>query len=922
MRHYIAIIVFLTCTLTLSAQKKPLDHSVYDAWQSVGATAVSPRGNILTYEVNPQEGDGFLVIKNVRQKKELTIPRGYRAQILDNEQQVVCLIKPFFKDTRQAKIKKKKAEDMPKDTFAIVDTRTFTVKKFASVQGYQLGKHAVDVVAFLSADTAIIPKKERTNKDIGRPLLVYSFATGIIDTLKHVDKYQFDKYGKALAVTIKEKKNKMLVARYGVDDRTLRYVRDTMVYYSLPQFDETAGRALYVQAADTLSSGSKHGELMIMEMLDGKLKSRKLIGLDHLKNLPEGWGITENSRPSFSENGKRIFVGIQPYQQPKDTTLVPFETAGLDIWNYNAPEIPPMMKANLQRDLSRTMLAVYDSQQQRLIPLTTSPYDRVSLAEKGNAPYALSVDHSKSVVASQWDMQGEQTVSLVNLNNGQRKEIITGRVDRCAVSPAGNYVVWYDAPERCWMVYDTHAGSSKVLSAAIPTNMWNEEDDHPMMPEAYGIAGWTQQDQEVLIYDRYDIWKVNPANGNTVCLTKGQGREKKHTYRYVPLKDAEEEPFIRPTETLSLSVFDNVTKKNGYATVNVSKPAVPQILALEGYTYATPMKAKDAEVYLYKKGNFQNPMDLYMASSFGKNEQQLSSINPQQKDYLWGTAELFHWYAYDGTPLDGLLYKPENFDENKKYPVMIYFYEKRSESLYQYYSPAPSRSTVNIAFYCSRGYLVFVPDIVYHAGTPGESAYNCIVSGAEALAKNKWVDKENMAIQGQSWGGYQVAYLITRTNMFKAAGAGAPVANMTSAYGGIRWQSGMSRQFQYEQSQSRIGRDLWSGIELYMENSPLFKLPHVQTPVLIMHNDGDGAVHWYQGIEMFMGLRRLGKPAWLLEYNNEEHNLKERRNSKDLSIRLQQFFDHYLKGAPEPAWMRYGIPTSKKGQYFGFENAE
>ena len=921
MKHYIAISILLTCTLSLSAQKKPLDHSVYDGWQTVGPAAVSPRGNILTYEVNPQEGDGFLVIRNVRQKKEVTIPRGYRATILDNEQQVVCLIKPFFKDTRQAKIKKKKAEDMPKDTLAIIDAKTFSIKKFASVQSYQLGKHAVDAMAFLSADTAIIPKKERTNKDIGRPVMVYFFATGITDTLRHIDKYQFDKYGKALAVTIKEKKNKMLVARYGVDDRTLRFVRDTMVYYSLPQFDESADRALYVQAADTLTSGSKHGELMIMEMINGKLESRKLVSIDQQKKL-SGWGITENSRPSFSENGKRIFVGIQPYQPPKDTTLVSFETAGLDIWNYNAPEIPPMMKVNLQRDLARTMLSVYDERQQQLIPLTLSPYDRVTLAEKGNASYALSVDRTKTIVATQWDMQGEQTVSLVDLSNGQRKEIVTGKVDRCAVSPAGKYVVWYDAPERRWMVYDVNGGTRKVLSAAIPTCMWDETDDHPMMPEAYGIAGWTQHDQEVLIYDRYDIWKVNPSTGTTVCLTKGQGREKQLTYRYVPLKDAEEEPFIRPTESLILSVFDNVTKKNGYASVNVNKPAAPQLLALEGYTYAIPMKAKDAEVYIYKKGNFQHPMDLYLSSSLGKNEQKLSSINPQQKDYLWGTAELFHWYAYDGTPLDGLLYKPENFDENKKYPVMIYFYEKRSENLYTYYSPAPSRSTVNIAFYCSRGYIVFVPDIVYHAGTPGESAYNCIVSGAEALAKNRWVDKENMAIQGQSWGGYQVAYLITRTNMFKAAGAGAPVANMTSAYGGIRWQTGMSRQFQYEQSQSRIGRDLWNGIELYMENSPLFKLPNVQTPVLIMHNDGDGAVPWYQGIEMFMGLRRLGKPAWLLEYNNEEHNLKERRNSKDLSIRLQQFFDHYLKGAPEPAWMRYGIPTSKKGQYFGFENAE
>ena len=253
--------------------------------------------------------------------------------------------------------------------------------------------------------------------------------------------------------------------------------------------------------------------------------------------------------------------------------------------------------------------------------------------------------------------------------------------------------------------------------------------------------------------------------------------------------------------------------------------------------------------------------------------------------------------------------------------MMIYFYEKNSENLYTHYPVQPSWSIINIPFYVSRGYLVFVPDIVYMRGLPGESAVNCIVSGAESLTRFPWVDADNMAIQGQSWGGYQVAYLITRTGMFKAAGAGAPVSNMTSAYGGIRWESGSSRQGQYEQGQSRIGRDLWNGTELYIENSALFRLPEVTTPVLIMHNDADGAVPWYQGVEMFMGLRRLGKPAWLLEYNNEAHNLRERRNRKDLTIRLQQFFDHYLKGAPEPAWMRDGVPSAKKDYYFGYEEA-
>jgi len=250
---------------------------------------------------------------------------------------------------------------------------------------------------------------------------------------------------------------------------------------------------------------------------------------------------------------------------------------------------------------------------------------------------------------------------------------------------------------------------------------------------------------------------------------------------------------------------------------------------------------------------------------------------------------------------------------------MIYFYEQHSYNLYSYFTPAPSRSTINIPFYVSRGYIVFTPDIHYTVGYPGRDAYNAVVSGAEALSAFSWIDKDNMAIQGQSWGGYQVAQLITQTNMFKAAGAGAPVSNMTSAYGGIRWESGRSRQYQYEQTQSRLGATMTDSLNLYIENSPVFFVKNIETPLLIMHNDNDGAVPWYQGIELFMSMRRHGKPAWMLQYNNEGHNLIHRRNTKDLSIRMQQFFDHYLKGEPAPIWMTRGVPAIDKGKTWGYD---
>jgi len=265
-------------------------------------------------------------------------------------------------------------------------------------------------------------------------------------------------------------------------------------------------------------------------------------------------------------------------------------------------------------------------------------------------------------------------------------------------------------------------------------------------------------------------------------------------------------------------------------------------------------------------------------------------------------------------PASGVLYLPENFDPNKKYPLLLYFYETHTNTLHSYIPPAPTGSRLNISFYVSRGYVVLSPDIHYTIGYPAKSCYDYVVSAAKQLSNESWIDARNIGIQGQSWGGIQVAQLITMTNLFKAAWAGAPVANMTSAYGGIRWESGLNRQFQYEMTQSRIGATLWQRQDLYLKNSPLFGVPKISTPLVIMANDADGAVPWYQGIELYTGLRRLGKPCWMLNYNDDDHNLTRLPNKMDLSIRMRQFFDYYLNQGTLPAWMSEGIEAREKGK--------
>jgi dipeptidyl aminopeptidase/acylaminoacyl peptidase len=258
-------------------------------------------------------------------------------------------------------------------------------------------------------------------------------------------------------------------------------------------------------------------------------------------------------------------------------------------------------------------------------------------------------------------------------------------------------------------------------------------------------------------------------------------------------------------------------------------------------------------------------------------------------------------------PLSGILIKPENFDPQKKYPMIVYIYEQLSQGLHRFVNPGPGTS-INTSFYASNGYLILMPDIVYTIGYPGQSALKCVLPAIQAVVDRGFVNEQAIGIQGHSWGGYQIAYMVTQTNRFRAAAPGAVVANMTSAYSGIRWGSGLPRQHQYEHTQSRIGGSLWEYPMRYLENSPVFRADRVQTPILMVHNDGDDAVPWYQGIEYYLALRRLGKEVYMFNYNGEPHGLRKRQNQKDYTRRTQEFFDYFLKGAPKPEWMEKGIP--------------
>ena len=568
-------------------------------------------------------------------------------------------------------------------------------------------------------------------------------------------------------------------------------------------------------------------------------------------------------------------------------------------------------RASRSRDAS--LACVWHWDEERMVVVGRRATDSVTwLTDDGSR--LLVHDALPHAPKMSWD-GGYNDVWVVNAIDGGAWRVMTALRGRAQKSPGGRFLLFWE--EGHWHSYDLLDNRRHVLTKGLKVSFAREDHDSPSPARSYGVAGWTEGDAAVLLNDRHDLWRVSPNGSSAVCITDGYGRANDLRFRWVNL-DPQEQRHVPTDRPILLSTTNIESMATGYYRDRVEGLERPQRIVMEEKSFGGLAKAKDADRIFYSLSTYRQYPDLWTASLDFGDPLRLSDTNPQQASVRWGDAELVHWHSSDGKALKGVLIKPDGFDPTRQYPMMVYFYEKLSRTLHSYGTPRPGTSP-NSSYYVSNGYLWFMPDIHYEEGYPGESAMSCVVSGVQHLLGKGFVDPEAIGAAGHSWGGYQTAYLVTRTDIFKAVESGAPVSNMTSAYGGIRWGSGMSRAFQYEQTQSRIGGSLWEYPLRYLENSPVFHADKVNTPVLMLHNDKDGAVPWYQGIEYFCALRRLEKEVYMFNYVGGGHGLRRRANQMDWTVRMQQYFDHHLRGHSAPEWMENGVPyIDREREKIGF----
>ena len=936
----------------LLAQTRALTPADWDLWKSVHGVEISSDGRWVAYSTPPQVGDGELVVRATDGPAEFRVPRGFIGrpqtqpavdsawtppppQFSADGRVVAALTWPPKAEFDRARGKGARGAT-PKASLAIVSLPAGAVTTVANVKSFRMPRHRGAVLAYLlEPDTAVrrdsasrdsaaaaLPaaaatpgqtarpvaatdsaRGRRPKRELGSTLVLRDLSSGAETRIERVASYAFDDSGRVLiySVVAPDSTTDGVYLRTLADGR-MRALASGPGNYRQIVLDRAGRQVAFLSDRDESSREKPRHAIYHATVAGGA--ARPVLTAAAVDSF-----LISDRRLGFTREGTAIVFGVAP--PPLDS--IPADSladkAVFDLWHWRDARLQPQQRVEAGRDRTRSFTSVHHLREKRWTRIGSDTFSRVEVSPDGR--HALATTTVPYSVEAMWG-EGGVDAYLVDALSGARRRIAARLNEQSAVqlAPGGRYVIHFDSS--AWRATATATGRTVNLTAALAGIRFDQETwDRPSTPEPWGIGGWTRGDRSVLIYDRYDVWEFDPSGGRAPRnVTDSVGRRERLVFRIVDLDP--DDPALDLDESLLLRTVNEETFASGFYRDRLGASDRPSRVLMADRSHGVPKRSRDGSRWVVTRTTFREFGDLWAGPRLDSLHR-ISDVNPQQKDYRWGTAELVSWRSADGVPLRGILFKPDGFDPSKQYPMVVYFYERHSPTLHQYIPPF-GRNVIIPTHYVSNGYLVFEPDIEYTTGYPGPSALKSIVPGVQMLIARGFVDPKAIGIQGQSWGGYQTAYIITQTNLFAAAMAGAPVANMTSAYGGIRGESGLARPFQYEKEQSRIGGSLWAYPWRYIENSPLFHADRIRTPLLIMHNDNDGAVPWQQGIELFVALRRLGKEVYLLNYNGDGHNPRKRANQKDVALRMEQFFDHHLRGKPAPDWMTRGIPFLEKGR--------
>ncbi|MDB5070013.1 MAG: Peptidase prolyl oligopeptidase active site domain protein [Candidatus Eremiobacteraeota bacterium] len=952
----------------------PLDYKAYDGWSAIRTPKLSDDGKHLAYALTPQDGDPTLVVRDLDSGAERRETRANAPAFAGDGRFVVYTHVAAKKDVDAAKKAKKAEKDLPKNGLGVLDlSGTKPAEIVDDVKTIAVAKNGGTTIAYradpspapssspaaassaspvASAKPSAPPKgepppqipaaaspapaastspgpspspsgspapKADKTKDTGSTLTIRDLTGGKRVTANDATDFAVSEDDRFIAYATESKNGKTDGLHvYDVAKGTTSDVLTGEGRYRDIAIARDGSSLAFLSDEATYKEDVPHDALYVVDLRAAKLAAVKAVDTA-TAGVTAATTPNSNGKLRYSRDGKRVFLGTAaaPTPMPSGT---PAPTA-VDVWSWQDSILQSQQKHDAATERKRTYLAAYDIAAARFAQLGSTSLRDVQTVDEGDV--ALGEDDRAYRRQGSWIGDVYVDAYAVSLETGARK-LLLQRALSPELSPAGHYVLAWDEPSRHWFATRTSDGKRVELGAHAGVAFHMVDDDHPAPPPAYGTGGWLSGDRGVLIYDQYDVWLANPDSGAATNLTHGEGRRTRTVYSPVqPDPDATSFPAGKP---LLLSLIDTRNYSSGYARV-APGGGVPATLfkadeVVNGVRTVfnaplhdmtnPPVAAKRADRYVFTRETFRNYRNLWATDSSFRNVTKVTDANPQQAKYRWGTERLIDYKCTDGKPMRAVMLVPDGLKADRKAPMLTYFYETWASMFHTFYSPAPGTSP-NFTRYVSNGYVVLLPDVRYRIGHPGASALECIMPAVDAALRLNYADPKRVGVAGHSWAAYQINYMITKTHRFRAAEAGAAVDDMISAYSGIRLESGVVRESQYEHTQSRIGATPWDRPDLYLENSGLFGIKNVTTPYLTIHNDLDGAVPQFQGIEYITAMRRLGKEAYLFSFDGEDHNLKGREQQKFWTVHLDEWFDHWLKGAPRPSWMN-GVDYLHRGE--------
>ncbi len=938
------------------AAPRPMELADILAWKSANMAMLSPDGRWFAYRLSPLEGDSDLMVVETQGKRRQHFRVGDTRTtpgmlaFSDDSQWLAFSVAPTKKDAAQLKKQHKPVQNK----VVIVkladgsETRIDKIQRFAFAGergGWiALKKYGADGPgggAAPSAGPAAAAGSSGAAADErpkGTDLVLYELATGSELNIGNVNEFAFDKSGKFLAVTVDaaDKLGNAVVLYNMETGAVLPLDSGKASYERLAWTEKGDGLAVLKGTEDKRYKDKVYAVVAFTKF--GLPKPEKVVydpATD--KTFPDGMAISPNRTPAWTEDLSALLFGIRKSkkadvkpdakpdaeaaaktdQKPAADTPVAADAAPDDekpdivIWNYQDPRLQSEQQVQEEADKNFSFLSIYRVDDRKFIRLADENVRSVAAAPKGK--YAIGSDIREYELEGNLDGRNYEDVYVINLRTGERKLALKKARWVNQPSTDGTKFLYYD--DGNYFVYDMATGQSANITKTVPTSFVNVDDDHNVVKPPVPALGWTKNGDAVILSDGWDLWKVPAAAGQAVNLTVN-GRKDGIRYRRILRLDPEEKGWDLSAPRY-VDMFGEYTKKGGIARIEPGRAGVQRLLFEEATFGLT--KAKKADVYLYTKATPSAPGDYYLADATLKAGAKLTDLDEQVKAFTWSSGAQIVDYAVTlgkngpTRKLQASLFLPANYVKGRSYPTLVYIYEKLSQGHYGF--TTPTANGFNKSVYTSNGYAVLMPDITYRLNDPGMSAVWCITAAVKAAVATGVVDPKHIGLQGHSWGGYQTAFTVTQTDLFAAAVAGAPLTDMVSMYSLIYKNSGGANQAIFESSQGRFLGGYWDNWEAYVRNSPVNFARNVKTPLVILHNDKDGAVDFTQGVEYFNTLRRLGKPVVMLEYPGENHGLAKPPNQQDYTVRMKEFFDHFLMGKPAPDWWTKGVPRLEMEDY-------